>query len=289
MRVRHVKSSEPREQSFQLTQEVVPHFYNPLHFHNEIELTYIIQSHGTVFIGDYIGIFKPGDVFLIGEKLPHNFKNSPEFFVKDSHLRAEALVIHFDINFMGADIWTKPEMKEIANLLSEARKGILLTGSSSSLIQHKMIEVRLLSRVNQLLSIVGMLDIISFTEEKQVLSASLPSSKFNYTDAEKLNKINGYTLMHFKEPITLKTISAVVNMNSSAFCRYFKMRTKRSFSQFLIELRLQHATHMLINSTLTIDQIAFESGFESASYFYRTFKKYKGITPSVYQKQVRLI
>ncbi len=260
-----------------------------MHFHNEIELTYIIQSHGTVFIGDYIGIFKPGDVFLIGEKLPHNFKNSPEFFIKDPNLRAEALVIHFDTHFMGTDLWTKPEMKEIASLLREARKGILLTGSAGSLIQQKMIDFRLLSPVNQLLSIIQMLDIISLTEEKRVLSTSLPSSKFNYADAEKLNKINGYTLMHFKKPIPLKTIASVVNMNPSAFCRYFKMRTKRSFSQFLIELRLQHATHMLINSTLTIDQIAFESGFESPSYFYRTFKKFKGITPSGYQKRLRLV
>jgi AraC-like DNA-binding protein len=65
------------------------------------------------------------------------------------------------------------------------------------------------------------------------------------------------------------------------------MRTKRSFSQFVIELRLQQATNMLINSTLTIDQISLECGFESPSYFYRTFKRYKGITPAAYQKSLR--
>jgi AraC-like DNA-binding protein len=94
-------------------------------------------------------------------------------------------------------------------------------------------------------------------------------------------------MMHFRTKIPLKTIASVANMNPSAFCRYFKMRTKRSFSQFVIALRLQQATNMLINSTLTIDQISLECGFESPSYFYRTFKRYKGITPAAYQKSLR--
>lgn len=287
MRVRHVKISEQSEKSFRLTGEIVPHFYNPLHFHTEIELTYIIQSYGTVFIGDYIGNFKPGDVFLIGEKLPHNFKNPPEFFAKDSTLKAEALVIHFDYNFLGAGLWYRPEMREISNLLSEARKGILLAGDTNITVQKMMGDIVNLSQVNGLLSIIQMLDIISGSKENKILSNSLPSSNFSFADAEKLNKINSYTMMHFRTKIPLKAIAAVANMNASAFCRYFKMRTKRSFSQFVVELRLQQATNMLFNSTLTIDQISFECGFESPSYFYRTFKKYKGITPALYQKSLR--
>jgi AraC-like DNA-binding protein len=287
MRVRHVKVSEQNEQSFRITREVVPHFYNPLHFHTEIELTYIIQSHGTAFIGDFIGTFQPGDVFLIGEKLPHNFKNASEFFSKDSNLSAEALVFHFDFNFLGADLWTKPEMKEIANLLREARKGILLAGETRIRVQKMMKDIINLSQVNRILSVIQMLDVISTSTENKILSTSLPSSNFSYADAEKLNKINSYTMMHFRTKVPLKTIASVANMNPSAFCRYFKMRTKRSFSQFVIELRLQQATNMLINSTLTIDQISLECGFESPSYFYRTFKRYKGITPAAYQKSLR--
>jgi AraC-like DNA-binding protein len=287
MRVRHVKVSEQNEQSFRITREVVPHFYNPLHFHTEIELAYIIQSHGTAFIGDFIGTFQPGDVFLIGEKLPHNFKNSSEFFGKDSNLSAEALVFHFDFNFLGADLWTKPEMKEIANLLREARKGILVAGETRTRVQKMMKEVINLSQVNRILSVIQILDVISTSTENEILSTSLPSSNFSYADAEKLNKINSYTMMHFRTKVPLKTIASVANMNPSAFCRYFKMRTKRSFSQFVIALRLQQATNMLINSTLTIDQISLECGFESPSYFYRTFKRYKGITPAAYQKSLR--
>ncbi|HEX8547366.1 MAG TPA: AraC family transcriptional regulator [Cytophagaceae bacterium] len=285
--MRHVKHSDRGEQSFRVTQEVVPHFYNPLHFHNEVELAYIIQSHGTVFIGDYIGSFKPGDLFLIGEKLPHNFKNAADYFAKESKLEAEALVIHFDKDFLGADLWEKAEMKAINNLLHEARKGILVFGNTGSIVQKRMIDLPQLSSVSQVLAIVEMLDIISLSKENQVLSTSLPSSNFNFADAEKLNKINGYALMNFKKPIPIKTIAALVSMNPSAFCRYFKMRTKRSFSQFLIELRLQHATQMLINSSSTIDQISFESGFESPSYFYRCFRKHKGLTPAAFQKKLR--
>jgi AraC-like DNA-binding protein len=287
MRVRHVKVSEQSEQSFRVTREVVPHFYNPLHFHTEIELAYILQSHGTAFIGDYIGTFQAGDVFLIGEKLPHNFKNSSEFFTKDSSLKAEALVFHFDCNFLGADFWTKPEMKDIANLLKGARKGVLLEGKTRTRVQKVMEDIVNLSQVNRILSVIQILDIISTSTENKLLSTSLPSSSFSYADAEKLNKINSYTMTHFRTKMPLQTIASVANMNPSAFCRYFKMRTKRSFSQFVIELRLQQATNMLLNSTLTIDQISLDCGFESPSYFYRTFKRYKGITPAAYQKSLR--
>ncbi|HZF63036.1 MAG TPA: AraC family transcriptional regulator [Chitinophagaceae bacterium] len=287
MRVRHVKVAEQNEQSFRITREVVPYFYNPLHFHTEVELTYILQSHGTAFIGDFIGTFQPGDVFLLGEKLPHNFKNASAFFAKDSNLNAEALVFHFDHNFLGADLWTKPEMKEITGLLREARKGILLAGETRTVIQNMMKDLVNLSQVNRLLSLIQILDVISTSTEKKILSTSLPSASFSNADAEKLNKINSYTMMHYRTKVPLKTIASVVNMNPSAFCRYFKLRTKRSFSQFVIELRLQQATNMLIESTLTIDRISHECGFESPSYFYRTFKRYKGITPAAYQKRLR--
>ena len=144
-----------------------------------------------------------------------------------------------------------------------------------------------LSQVNRLLSLIQILDVISTSTEKKILSTSLPSASFSNADAEKLNKINSYTMMHYRTKVPLKTIASVVNMNPSAFCRYFKLRTKRSFSQFVIELRLQQATNMLIESTLTIDRISHECGFESPSYFYRTFKRYKGITPAAYQKRLR--
>jgi hypothetical protein len=140
---------------------VVPHFYNPLHFHTEIELTYILQSHGTAFIGDYIGTFQPGDVFLLGEKLPHNFKNAREFFANDTTLNAEALVFHFDPNFLGADVWTKPEMKDIVSLLQAARKGVLLRGETLTRVQKMMKDMVDLAKVNRLLSIIQILDVVA--------------------------------------------------------------------------------------------------------------------------------
>lgn len=288
MRVRHVKITDQPEQSYQLTQEVVPYFYNPLHFHEKIELTYITQSYGTAFIGDYIGKFEAGDIFLIGEKVPHDFKNAPEFFQKDSLLQAEAIVLHFDEAFLGNEFWSKPEMSNISKLLFDARKGIKITEEIKPNVQTMIKQIKSLSHVSQLLSIVSILDLVSKSSNNEVLSSSLPRSNFNFMDAEKLNKINSYTLAHFQERITLDTIASIANMNPSAFCRYFKSRTKRSFSQFLLELRLQHATGLLINSTLTIEQISYESGFESPSYFYRTFKKHKKITPAAYQKSLRL-
>ncbi|MBI9057566.1 MAG: helix-turn-helix domain-containing protein [Labilibaculum sp.] len=286
MRMRHVKISDSAEQSFQLTREVVPHFYNPLHFHNKIELTYIVQSRGSAFIGDYIGQFLEDDMFFLGSKLPHDFKNSPDFFKNNEKLKAEAIVLHFKEDFLGQNFFLLPEMKTINNFLESTRKGIKVKGKTKSKIKEILFEIQNQSQVKQITQIIEILEILATSNEIEHLSTTLPSKKFNYSDAEKLDKVLTYAIGHFKEKISLEAIANVASMNPSSFCRYFKLRTNRSFSEFILELRLENACNLLINSNFTIEQIALECGFESSSYFYRSFKKLKKETPSSFQKRI---
>lgn len=287
MRMRHVKISDNAEQSFQLTREVVPHFYNPLHFHDKLELTYMVQGYGTAFIGDYIGQFKAGDMFFMGSRLAHDFKNAPEFFKADSTLKAEAIVLHFDEAFLGDSFFKIPEMKEVQQLFKDVRTGLKIEGESKAQVKAILEHLNQSSPVKQITDILSLLDILAHSNEVSNLSASLPSNTFNYSDAEKLDRVLCYAMDHYKEKIPLEKIAEVAHMTTSAFCRYFKLRTKRSFSEFILELRIQNASSLLLNSDYTVEQVALECGFESSSYFYRVFKKVKKETPSSYQKRMR--
>ncbi|HEX9957475.1 MAG TPA: AraC family transcriptional regulator, partial [Fibrella sp.] len=89
---------------------------------------------------------------------------------------------------------------------------------------------------------------------------------------------------HFHESIKLDTVADLAGLTPSAFCRYFKVRTNKTFVDFVTEVRIGHACKLLINSDLSISQIGYESGFRTMSNFNRQFRDVTGQTPSQYVK-----
>src|SRR5690606_34681590 len=102
----------------------------------------------------------------------------------------------------------------------------------------------------------------------------------------KINKIFGYVMDHFTESVELNTAAELVGMNKAAFCRYFKKRTKKTFSEFLNEVRIGHACKLISQDNLGITESAYLSGYNSPSYFYKQFKNIKGVSPTEYQSKL---
>jgi AraC-like DNA-binding protein len=73
-------------------------------------------------------------------------------------------------------------------------------------------------------------------------------------------------------------------MSEAAFCRYFKRNTHKTFSQFVNEIRISHATRLLMGKENNITDICYTCGFDNVSYFNRQFKIHQGITPREYRK-----
>jgi AraC-like DNA-binding protein len=104
-------------------------------------------------------------------------------------------------------------------------------------------------------------------------------------DDDRINKIYEYSLSNFREKISLKEIAEVANMSENSFCRYFKSRTRKTFMQFLIEIRVGHACKLLIENKMNIKQIYYESGFNNVTSFHKYFKIITGKSPLMYQRQ----
>jgi transcriptional regulator GlxA family with amidase domain len=102
---------------------------------------------------------------------------------------------------------------------------------------------------------------------------------------ERVNCIYDYSLRHFRRAIQLEEIAAVANISPNSFCRFFKSRTRKTYSRFLLELRVGHACKLLIENNLSIKQICFESGFNNFTGFYKYFKLITGKSPLGYQKE----
>ena len=99
------------------------------------------------------------------------------------------------------------------------------------------------------------------------------------------NKICNYTLSNYKKDITLEEVASLSNLSITSFCRYFKLMTKKTFYDFLIEIRVSHACRLLIENKLPTEMICFDCGFNNVSNFYRHFKKVTGMTPLDYKRK----
>ncbi|HWJ29770.1 MAG TPA: helix-turn-helix domain-containing protein, partial [Flavisolibacter sp.] len=122
---------------------------------------------------------------------------------------------------------------------------------------------------------------------KELVTLSSIGFKTDYVEAEndRINAIHEYSLKHFKRKIQLEEIAEVANISPNSFCRYFKSRTRKTYSQFLIELRVGHACKLLIENNQSIKRLCYESGFNNFTSFHKYFKSITGKSPLMYQKE----
>lgn len=273
--------------SFSIRQDTVPYFYNRWHYHPEVELVFIEQGTGTQFVGDSIQTFQPGDILLIGADLPHYWRCDDAYFTNQEGLFAQATVVHFRENFWGDTFLQLPENRPMAQLLSKAKQGLRLGDQIGSTVRKALMQMLTESGSSRLVSLIQILSVIASSADWKALSSDSYLNLFDETDTDRINLIYSYSLAHFQRKITLEEIAAVAHVSPHSFCRYFKSRSRKSYSQFLLELRVHHACKLLIEGKLSIAQVCYESGFNQFSGFNKYFKQITGKSPLHYRKAVR--
>lgn len=276
-----LKISHPSEQSFNLLNQECPYFATPWHYHPEYEIVLILESEGKKFIGSGISDFKPGDLTLIGSLLPHYYKNEPIYYESNDY-NAHSIVIHFLEGFLSEHFWQLPETKNIKNLLERSKRGIQFGEKTVNKIKPLMQQLLEKNEMPRLLSLLEILHIMSNAEDCVYLTTS-PIQLRNMSDTDRMKRVFGFVMDNFREEIKLEKVAQLAHMSDSAFSRYFKQRTRRTFSQFILEIRIDNACKLLQESNLSIAEISFESGFNNLSNFNRQFKSIKKITPLAYR------
>jgi len=100
-----------------------------------------------------------------------------------------------------------------------------------------------------------------------------------------IEKIIDFSFKHYLEALTLEQVAKVAGMSIPTFCRFFKKNIKKTYFDFLQELRISHACKLLTDSNKAVVEICYESGYNSWAHFSKQFKKVKQITPSQYRKE----
>lgn len=280
-----LKVSLTPESSFNIIQRRGIDFYNQWHFHPEIELIYVHKGRGTRFIGTDVHRFEPDELFLFGSNLAHMWRCDPEYFREDSKLKAEVTIIYFHHDFLGDKFFNIPELKNIESLLEKAKQGIKITGTTKTVVKeliNKLQEVKGLEKITTLLTI---LEKIAASKEKKYITPVRQQVTIDQSEATRLNKVFQYVSDNFLQKITLSEIASVANLSAKAFCRYFKSKTGKTFYDYLLEVRVAHACHLLLEKDMSIYEVCYDCGFNNLSNFNRYFKKIMGKTPTDYKRE----
>lgn len=258
-------------------------FTAPLHFHPEIELTLIVKSSGERFVGDSIEGFESGDLVLVSENLPHFWTNACEYSA-DEDTNAHAIVVQFNSLFLGEKFMDLSGAKHIQALFNKCHRGICITGDTRNLVSNKILEMLQMDTFRKVLTLLDILDIIAKSDSYYFLASFGFKSYMNTSDCQKMNKIYDYIYNNLNKRIEIIQIAGLLNMSVSTFCHYFKKRTKKTFTNFVNELRIGKAKRLLIESDKSISEIAYECGYNSISNFNKQFNSLTGIAPKNLRK-----
>jgi AraC-like DNA-binding protein len=247
------------------------------HYHPEYELTLILEGSGERMVGDNHEYFVPGDLVLLGPGLPHTWV---------SEMSSAAVVIQFSEGFI-APILQYPECDRIRQLLARAPQGLAfpVTGLGKGDLMASIMRLPVAKAAGR---ITELLDVLQMLAGSRVGARALASPYFQPAAGKKaegrIAKVFQYIHQHSAETVSLGKMAALINLSESAFCKFFKRTTGKTFSDYLSDIRIGHACHLLSESDDTISEIAYRSGFESLTYFNRVFLRKKGVRPRDFRK-----
>ncbi len=261
------------------------HYYpTPWHYHPELELVLVTESTGKRFIGNHISDFKPGNLAFLGANIPHTYKNEDRYYEEGSKLRAKSIVIHFNRESLGNDFLQLPESAVIDKFFQQEAYGFDISGKLNTQVSRKLVDIVSLEGFRRWTCLAEMLfEIASAKKDINQLSQQQYVG-YNQKESDRLRSVLNWTMANLETNITLHAAAEVAQMNANAFSRFFALRTRKTFSAFVKELRLQKAATMLIESDLPVTQICYECGYNNISNFNRQFLEYYNINPMRYKK-----
>lgn len=269
--------------SIQQYQESSNAFAPKWHFHPEIEIVYVNGGHGKRHIGNHISHYTDGDLVMIGAKLPH-FGFTNKFTGNKSEV-----VIQFIEDFLGAHFFSIPEMTAIQQLISKSKQGIVFHSKTKEHIGEMIEAMIALDPFQRILHFLNILQALAESENYELLNVDGLQLESKPQDAKRLDLVFALVRENFARTISLSEVANKVNMSEPSFSRYFRKKTGKTFTQFVNEYRLVHASKLLSEENLSITEICYECGFNNFSHFTKKFKAHTGKSPSQYRNGLNTI
>ena len=281
MRYAYEKIIPGTDRSFHTADQVGSVIPCVFHVHPEYELTYIASSYGTRFIGDNIGMFDAGDLALIGPMVPHHYYNSP--LDSKSESWGHARVIQFRDDFAGARLFELPEMHKVRLMLKQSAFGLAFPVAVARGVQPLMQQLFESTGPQRIILLLDLLARLAESEYRRL--STISGEDLEVKPDHRMNNILRYINEHLAtgQPLTLEKAAAKACMNPQSFSRYFRKTTCKCFIDYVNEIKIGKACHMLINTDKTVAEICYDAGFSNLSNFNRHFLRVKKMSPKQYR------
>lgn len=263
--------------SFVAATHATPRFEVPWHQHIEYELILFTKGEGTSYIGNYVGDFKTGDIFFLGSNLPHTFQKV------NKDMFTSAVVVHFKEDFWGREFLELPETRLLQQLFLTAAKGMKIHGKTKQQLQGKIKSLESSSGFSSLINLCNCLQLIAESNEFETVSTQEIKIQ-NSKHQERIDTIINYTIHNFRDNVSIMKVAAHAGMSVPAFCNYFKKSTKKTYVEFLNEVRIGNACKQLVDTQMSVEQICYDSGYSTIANFNKQFLRLKKHTPSQFRK-----
>lgn len=273
--------SFPSTYAFGVTEEDHSFFSARPVVSSRIEIVYIEEGAGVFISGDERTAFGPGDIIMTGTQLCHQYKLDAQY-IGERRDRVRVCVIRFLPDFWGETFLNLQENGQIKLLLGNANRGIMPQDDDRGVIQYLMARMQCAEGAGKLILLLEILSTLSMSGGLRYLTTGRGAR--HPEEADRLERVHQFSREHFARKICLEEIAAIAYVSPNSFCRWFKMRTKKTFSRYLIELRVRHACQLLIESRHCAKRICSDSGFNNFSNFHKCFKEVMGKSPIEYQR-----
>ena len=267
--------SNLKDASFKAFRLYKPAFYSQWHYHPELELVYFVKGRGIRFIGDDIAFYNEGDLFLIGENVPHTFVTYEEETVP----MVEAWCIQFSKQLFESFV----ECQALLVFFQEAKRGIAFSLLDQCLVENmkKVIETKGIAALVALLETLALLQ--NTANRVLIMKHDYPLQAALSEVSTRIRTAIDFINVHYQSSISLQEIADACHFSPNAFCRWFKQNMGLTFVEYLNKVRLTQACQLLMSTDWPIGRIALQTGFENISTFNRLFQQKLQTSPSKYR------
>lgn len=236
------------------------------------ELSLVIEGEGIRTIAGVSEPFKSGEVVLVPPEIPHCWQ-----FTENAE-KIENITVIFAPELFHSVTATIPELQTLFGNLAKSSKGIVFTGRTRQRLSEGMKQMVELTDAERVTLFIHLLTIIAVSSDRREIGKQTES------DAQRrLKQIEIYISCNYKRDISIDDLAQHIGMNRSSLCTFFKHHSGKTIITYLNEHRFSVACHLLRHSSLTIQQVCYESGFNDVPHFCRIFKRKYGVTPKEYR------
>ena len=256
----------------------------PIHQHEIFELNFVAGATGCRrVVGDSTEVIGDLDLVLItSPDLEHVWE---QYECKTDDIHEVTVQFRLDFEAPTSPFKTNP-YKSIYRMLIRAKRGLAFPTKAILLVYHRIVRLSTIEEgflaVQELFSILY--ELSKFDDARELATSAFAKVEVD-SDSRRILKVKNYIDDHYKGDMSLEQLANHVGMTPTAFSRYFKLRTGKNLSEYIVDIRLGHAARLLVDTTDSVSEICWATGFNTLSNFNRLFLKRKGCTPTEFRKK----